>query len=164
MNKVFLGLGSNIGDRYKILHEAVESLLENPNIELQNWSSIFETEPFGYREQPDFLNMVIEISTNLEPLELLEYINKVEEKHERKRVIHWGPRTIDIDILLYGNEVIKSKKLQIPHPLIRQRLFVLIPLAEIYSGVIPGEDLSIDKLIELQKHSRNTIKKYQQDF
>ena len=116
MKNVFLGLGSNIGDRYKILQKAVKSLSENHNIELIKQSSIFETEPFGYKEQPDFLNMVIEISTSLQPMDLLAYINEVEEKHERKRDIHWGPRTIDIDILLSGTEIIKSKNLEILIP------------------------------------------------
>lgn len=160
MKKVFLGLGSNLGNRYEMLQKAIESLTNNPYIKILKKSSIYETEPVGYLNQPNFLNMVIEINTSLKPLDLLEYINKVEEKHNRRRDIHWGPRTIDIDILLYENDIIKNHKLEIPHPFLTQRLFVLIPLVEIYNGKIPGESRSINQLIELQKSSRESVKKY----
>lgn len=160
MKDVFLGLGSNLGDRLKMLQMAIKFLSDNPYIAIINKSTVYETEPVGYIEQPNFLNMVIEIKTSLEPLTLLKYINKVEKKLNRKRDIHWGPRTIDIDILLYDKDIIKNEKLKIPHPLMSQRLFVLIPLAEIYSGEIPEEDYSISQLIELQKKNQHSIKKY----
>lgn len=160
MDKVFLSLGSNIGNRYKYLEKALFSIQENRNIEIVKQSSVYETEPFGFTEQDKFLNMVIEIRTSLQPIELLKYINKVESKYERVRSIHWGPRTIDIDILLYGDIIMEDEILQIPHPFLKQRLFVLIPLFEIYKGEIPGESRSIIEFIELQKQNIKDIKLY----
>ncbi len=160
MNRVFLGLGSNLGDRYKFLKMAILSIEEHQNIDILNQSSIYETEPFGYKEQDKFLNMVIEIVTSLHPRDLLNYINIVEKKYNRTRDIHWGPRTIDIDILLYGNLIMKDEILEIPHPFLTQRLFVLIPLYEIYKEEIPGESRSIEQLIELHEYNKKDIKLY----
>ncbi|OEG00320.1 2-amino-4-hydroxy-6-hydroxymethyldihydropteridine diphosphokinase [Vulcanibacillus modesticaldus] len=158
MIQVFLGLGSNIGDRYQNMKEAILTLNGHKSIELIKESSIYETEPFGLKEQPDFLNMVIEINTILSPEELLEYIHEIEHKLGRKREVHWGPRTIDIDILLYGDKIIRSQNLQVPHPYLSQRLFVLVPLSEIYKGGIPGEELSIEQLIKRLDSSENEVK------
>lgn len=99
------------------------------------------------RNRMIFLNIVIEINTSILPSDLLVTVNEIEDKLGRKRVIHWGPRTIDIDILLYGNEVIQLENLKIPHPQMNKRLFVLIPLLEIYKGKIPGEVKTIPELI-----------------
>lgn len=158
MNKVFLGLGSNVGNRSEMIVKAISQLEEHPEIVLEKQSAIYETKPFGYTDQPDFLNMVIEISTSLEPMELLSYINKVEYKNGREREIHWGPRTIDIDILLIDDIIIKNKDLQVPHPYMKERLFVLIPLAEIYSGKIPGESITIEQLIQRLDQSKGEVK------
>lgn len=160
MDRIFLGLGSNIGDRYEFLKMAILSIKEHQTIDIINQSSIYETEPFGNKEQDKFLNMVIEIRTSLQPLDLLNFINKVENKYNRTRDVHWGPRTIDIDILLYGNIIMKDKILEIPHPYLIKRLFVLIPLFEIYKEGIPGESSSIEQLIGLQKKNLKDIKLY----
>lgn len=135
-NKAFISLGSNIGNRYDYLSKAIEYLTKHPKIQLVNTSSVYETDPVGYEEQDLFLNMVIEIQTDLGALELLDFCLKVELELGRKREIVWGPRTIDLDILLYNQENIKSEKLIIPHPRMIERNFVMIPLMEIQPDVI----------------------------
>lgn len=135
-NKAFISLGSNIRNRYDYLSKAIEYLTKHPKIQLVNTSSVYETDPVGYEEQDLFLNMVIEIQTDLSALELLDFCLKVELELGRKREIVWGPRTIDLDILLYNQENIKSEKLIIPHPRMIERNFVMIPLMEIQPDVI----------------------------
>lgn len=158
MNKVYLGLGSNIGDRYQYLHRAIELINNHSQIELKSKSSVYETKPFGYVEQPDFLNMVIAVNTTLKPEELLKYTQEIENLLGRKREIHWGPRIIDIDILLYGDKIIQTVELSIPHPFLTERLFVLIPLAEIFNGNVPGQVLSIEQLIKKNEGGEGIIK------
>ena len=140
---VFLGLGSNICDRKEYLEEAIRALEGTPGITIIEMSSIYETEPFGGATQDKFLNMVIKIETDLKPDKLLEKLMAIEEGLGRVRTIKWGPRTIDIDILLYGNEVIRTKDLIIPHAGLTERDFVLVPLLEIEPEVkLPtGESL-----------------------
>jgi 2-amino-4-hydroxy-6-hydroxymethyldihydropteridine diphosphokinase len=131
MYRAFLGLGSNLGDRAGNLKSAIR-LLDNENeIKVTKISSVYETEPIGNMEQSSFYNCVIEIETDLKPIELLKAGNQVEAELKRERSIRWGPRTIDIDILLYGNLAIKESELQIPHPRICERAFVLVPLLEL---------------------------------
>ncbi len=150
IKEAFLGLGSNMGDRQKYLSEAIRLLDENQLIDVKKISSIYETEPFGGVEQDKFLNMVIKIETKLRPEKLLEAAQEVEKKLKRVRTIRWGPRTVDVDILLYGDEIINTKELCIPHMGITQRAFVLIPLLEIAPDIkLPsGEFLKsyLDKL------------------
>ncbi len=131
-NTAYLGLGSNVGDRCRHLHEAVLLLQEHRDIEVEDISSIYETDPVGYTEQDKFLNLVIKISTNLKPKELLQIMQNIEHLLGRTREIHWGPRTIDLDILLYNQENIETESLIVPHPRMFERAFVLIPLLEIY--------------------------------
>lgn len=130
-NRAFIGLGSNMGDRYRYLNQAVRLLSEHPSIQLVNYSSIYETDPVGYEEQEQFLNMVIEVKTSLRPDELLDECLATEQKFGRKRDIRWGPRTIDLDILLFNQENIETEKLIIPHPRMAERAFVMVPLLEI---------------------------------
>jgi 2-amino-4-hydroxy-6-hydroxymethyldihydropteridine diphosphokinase len=130
-NTAFIALGSNIGDRYGNLMDAIKHLLDYSQIELVNYSSIYETDPVGYEDQDLFLNMVIEIQTGLTALELLELCLKTELELGRKRGIRWGPRTIDLDILTFNQENIESEKLIVPHPRMLERAFVIIPLLEI---------------------------------
>lgn len=129
--QVFLGLGSNVGNRKEYLEKAINALKNMPEITVTNMSSVYETEPFGGVEQNRFLNMVIKIETTLRPDKLLEVIMAIEKDLDRVRTIRWGPRTIDIDILLYGNEVINTRDLTIPHIGLTERDFVLVPLLEI---------------------------------
>lgn len=131
MHNAFLSLGSNIGNRLEYIKEAVKMLHKNEHINVVNISSVYETDPVGYEEQDLFLNIVIHIETLLDPFSLLEICQSIENELGRKRVMRWGPRTIDLDILLYNHENIVSEKLIIPHPRIEERAFVVIPLLEI---------------------------------
>lgn len=131
---VYLGLGSNIGDREYYLKKALRMLNNNEYIIVKDVSSVYETEPVGYLAQDRFLNIVILIETTLKPYELLNYIHSVEKGLDRKRDIHWGPRTIDIDILLFNDFTMNEENLIIPHSQMFNRAFVLIPLNEIYNG------------------------------
>lgn len=129
--KTFLSLGSNLGDKIFYLSEAIRSLNDNSQISIQNISSIFQTTPIGEIEQGDFYNIVIEIETEILPSELLAFTQKIENELGRQREVRWGARTIDIDILLAENFEMKNEKLQIPHPEMLNRNFVLVPLNEI---------------------------------
>ena len=130
MKTAYLSLGSNIGDREENLRRAIE-LLESSGAQVIRRSSVYETEPQNLRSQPWFLNMVVEVKTALFPMQLLHAIQKIEKELGRKRVAAKGPRSIDIDILLFANSVISTQALEVPHPRFAQRRFVLEPLAEI---------------------------------
>jgi 2-amino-4-hydroxy-6-hydroxymethyldihydropteridine diphosphokinase len=129
--QVYIGLGSNIEDREFHLIEAIRLLNLNPDIRVSRCSSIYETDPVGYTEQAAFLNMVICVETALTAPSLFDYMHKVELTLGRTRDIRWGPRTIDLDLLLFGNLLIDMPELQVPHPRMKERAFVLIPLLEI---------------------------------
>lgn len=126
---VYLSLGSNLGDRLANLQTAISSL--PPQIMPEVQSSIYETEPWGYSDQPAFLNLVVKADTNLLPLDTLRYLKDIEVAMGRKETFRFGPRLIDLDILFYDDIVIDTPELTIPHPRIIERAFVLIPLAEI---------------------------------
>jgi len=128
--RYFLGLGSNIGERQYYLESAKEHLKNHPQIELVRSSTTITTEPYGVADQPLFLNCVIEITTTLSAQDLLSFCLKREKKLDRVRTIRWGPRTIDIDIIL-GEEIILEKNLHIPHPELHKREFVLRSLVEL---------------------------------
>lgn len=131
MAQVFLGLGSNIGKRLENLNEAIDRLDKHENISVISQSSIIETEPYGNVEQNKFMNMCVEIETNLSPVSLLDAVLDIEQQMGRVRLVTWGPRNIDIDILLYEDLEIELQDLQIPHAEMHKRLFVLEPLSEI---------------------------------
>lgn len=130
MKIVYLGLGSNVGDSEALLHSALQRL-NGPDLKLLRVSSLYETEPVGLREQRWFLNLVAEFETELFPKQLLHRVGKVERELGRQRTVRNGPRTIDIDILLYGNSVVSTAGLEIPHPRYRERRFTLAPLTEL---------------------------------
>jgi len=130
LKTVYLGLGSNLGDREANLREAVQRL-QAAEIRVARRSSIYETAPQELLDQPPFLNAVVEANTELFPLQLLACIRNIERKMGRRRVTPKGPRNIDVDILFYGRSVIQTAELETPHPRIAQRRFVLEPLAEI---------------------------------
>lgn len=128
---VYLGLGSNLGDRQANLWLALGRLAAHPSIRLLRVSSFYETTPVGNERQGKFLNAAALVKTGLTPLELLDFLQEVEAGMGRERRERWGPRTIDLDILLYGEERVELPQLVIPHPLMLERDFVLTPLAEI---------------------------------
>lgn len=130
MKTVYLGLGSNLGDRAATLAAAILKL-DSAELRLMRASGLYETEPMGLKEQPWFLNQVAEFHTTLFPLQLLQRTKKIENELGRKRAVRNGPRTLDIDILLYGSAIVRSEELEIPHPRFRERRFVLAPLAEL---------------------------------
>jgi len=136
----FLGLGANLGDRLATLQRAIDLLGAEPGIEVQRTSRIWETDPVGGPEQPHFLNVVAEIETTLEPLDLLEAVNRVEASLGRTRDIRWGPRTIDIDILLMDGLTMHDDRLTIPHPRMTERAFVVMPLLELLPNPILPND------------------------
>jgi len=127
----YLSLGSNVGHPETNLFRALEELQLVPEITMRATSSVYRTEPQGLREQAWFANQVVHISTGLSADELLDKLHTIESKLGRTREVKWGPRTIDMDILLFGEYVCTSEKLQIPHPRMCERAFVLVPLAEL---------------------------------
>ena len=127
---VYLSLGSNLGDREKNLRTAIAALAD-ANVRVTRASSLYETEPVDLREQPWFLNCAVQAETELPPWELLRVLRGIESRMESKKLVPKGPRLIDLDILLYGNESIDTPELQVPHPRMLMRKFVLVPLAEI---------------------------------
>lgn len=131
MSKVYLGIGSNVGDREFYLNKAIELISNINTVEIESKSRIYETEPVGYLNQHRFLNVVIKISTDLEPKVLLDRFKYIERELKREKTIKWGPRTIDIDILLYDDINISTDKLSIPHERMFERAFVLVPLMDI---------------------------------
>ncbi|MDG1297541.1 MAG: 2-amino-4-hydroxy-6-hydroxymethyldihydropteridine diphosphokinase [Saprospiraceae bacterium] len=154
MNKTYLQLGSNEGNSSELLKKAIE-LLEKQAGELIEVSALYESEAWGKKDQKNFLNMVLELNTTLSPNELLSTVLSIEEQLGRERKEHWGPRTMDIDILFYNAEIIKeSPKLIIPHPRITERKFVLLPMNEIAADFIhPIFKRSIAQLLFLCEDS-----------
>ena len=130
MKRIYLSLGSNIGDREANLRKAIEQLASQ-DMRVLHTSRIYETEPVDYVDQAWFLNLVVEAETTLFPMQLLTRVGRVERDLGRKRTVRKGPRTIDIDILFYGAAVVETTRLEIPHPRIAERRFVLVPLAEL---------------------------------
>jgi len=127
----YIGLGSNLGDRLSNLQWAIDSLNRTEGIAVTALSHVYETAPIGGPEQPDYLNAAIAIETDRDAGEVMEICLTVEKSIGRTRTVRWGPREIDIDILLYGTLCIESERLTIPHPRMHERAFVLIPLADI---------------------------------
>jgi 2-amino-4-hydroxy-6-hydroxymethyldihydropteridine diphosphokinase len=136
-SEAYIALGSNIGDREGLLLSALDSIDGHPGISLERFSGIYETDPVGYSDQPAFLNMVIAVRTTLEPLELLRVLLKLELKLGRTREIRFGPRTIDLDLLLYDEVVMDLEELTLPHPRMMERAFVLVPLNDVLNRAHP---------------------------
>lgn len=136
MKTSYLGIGGNMGDTKVIIDDTIELLKENKSIKVTNKSSLYETEPVGYTDQDWFLNIVVEIKTSLKPLELLRYCQYIENELKRERTIRWGPRTIDVDVLLYEDYLSDSEVLTVPHPRMTKRAFVMVPLYEINKDLI----------------------------
>jgi len=147
-NQVYLGLGSNQGDRKNNLQTAINEIAGVEGIIITETSSLYLTEPWGKKDQDEFFNQVIEIETQLSAVDLLKALQKIEIKMGRQRLGKWGPRNIDIDIILYGQEIVDSTDLKIPHPYAQQRLFVLIPLQEINTEIVfPDSGMKIGEVL-----------------
>ena len=131
MTRAYLGLGSNLGDRLAHLQDALDALDATDRIELRAVSDVYETAPVGGPDQDDFLNAVVAIETDLTPRALLAVALDVESLAARVRTVRWGPRTLDVDVLLYGDERVDEPDLQIPHPRMAERAFVLAPLHDV---------------------------------
>lgn len=147
MREIFLGLGSNCGEKKKNILSAISEIKKIGSVE--KISTIIQTKPWGDENQEDFLNAVVEISSGGSAQELLENLQKIEQKLGRTKTRKWGPRIIDLDILFFGREKIREKNLIVPHPFWRERDFVLSPLAEIAPNFIPPDEKeSIQKIAE----------------
>jgi len=148
MKGIFLGLGTNLGSRVEHLACCLKRLSCQSEVLVTRISSVYESEPFGEPNQPWFLNMAVEITTDLAPFELLTFTQQVEKEIGRKETYHWGPRIIDIDILSYHEMVFRQPMLQIPHRQLHLRRFVLLPLKEIATGFVhPEIKKNIDHLL-----------------
>ena len=146
---VYIGLGSNLGNKSENLNKALDMLAETPHVKVLSVSKFYETVPVGIKDQPDFLNAAAKVDTTLEPLDFLDVCQSIEKSLKRIRTVRWGPRTIDIDILLYGNLIFRTERLIIPHPEMCKREFVLRPLNEIAPEVIePVNGMTIAMLYE----------------
>jgi len=129
--RAFLGLGSNLGDRLGNLQRAVDLLGHERGVRVVRSSRVWETDPVGGPPQPEYLNAVIEVQTGLEPLDLLAACRRVEVELGREREVRWGPRTIDVDVLLFDGPALDEPDLTVPHPRMHERAFVLLPLIEL---------------------------------
>ena len=145
--EAILSIGSNMGDKRGNIEQAVRLLDSCKGIEVLKVAGLYETEPVGYEDQDYFYNTCVLIKTSLEPEALLNATQKIENDLLRKRTIRWGPRTIDIDIIFYGDITMDTKRLTIPHPRYEERAFVLVPMMDLtdYEGSVP-EDKSVRRI------------------
>jgi 2-amino-4-hydroxy-6-hydroxymethyldihydropteridine diphosphokinase len=150
----FIGIGSNLGMRKKNCEKAIQ-LVSGENISVLNRSEMLETEPWGIIDQPTFINMIIEVATDLAPEDLLGLLKKIETDLGRTSTVRWGPRVIDLDILFYDDLVMKTAGLEIPHPGIAERYFVLKPLSEIAPEMVHPV---------LKKSIKDLLSQYRQSF
>ncbi|MGM9927972.1 MAG: 2-amino-4-hydroxy-6-hydroxymethyldihydropteridine diphosphokinase [Bacillus sp. (in: firmicutes)] len=149
MNTAYLSLGSNLDDRLCYLRDAVKLLQEDEQIDVMSVSSVYETDPVGYTDQGNFLNIVVKVNTAYEAEELLAKCMNIEQTLGRKRIIRWGPRTVDLDILLYNQDNIETDDLSVPHPRMHERAFVIIPLLEIEPNIqLPAMNQPLQVVLE----------------
>jgi 2-amino-4-hydroxy-6-hydroxymethyldihydropteridine diphosphokinase len=140
VSPVFIGLGANIGSRRRAIERALTHIETHPRLELEHRTGLMETPPWGVTDQPAFLNAVARVTTDLAPLDLLDALKQIErDLGRRPDGPRWGPREIDLDILLYGDRVFESRRLTIPHPQIKKRLFVIEQLLELNPGLFDPE-------------------------
>lgn len=145
--RCYIGLGSNLDNPLQHIEQAFSELAELEHCRLVNASPIYRSAPVGPQDQPDFINAVAEIETTLEAHKLLDQLQGLEQKHQRVRERHWGPRTLDLDLLLYGNSQINTERLCVPHAFMHERSFVLYPLADIAPDLIMPNDETLSSLL-----------------
>ena len=150
---VYIGLGGNLSDPLKQIKLAIENIKKIPNSRYVVSSKLYNSSPMGPSDQPDFINAVVAIVSCLEPHSLLNELQKIERKQKRVRDIKWGPRTIDLDLLVQGKEIIEDEVLNLPHPEIQNRIFVLLPLMDIAPDIkIPGLANIVDLLKKIENN------------
>ena len=132
--RAFIGAGANLGEPVRQIRQAQDALRKSPGIKFLDASSLYRTQPMGPVEQPPFINAVFSLEAEIGPHDLLSLLLDIEQKMGRVRKERWGPRVIDLDLLFYGEEIIKEQGLEVPHPRLHERRFVLAPLAEIAPG------------------------------
>lgn len=155
----YIGLGSNLGDKEANIKKALELLGENPGVQVKKVASLYKTAPLYVTKQDWFLNTVAEIETSLSPHDLLTLLKDTEKKLERTPTVRWGPRTIDLDLLIFGSDKIKSPDLVVPHTRMTERAFVMVPLAEIAPHLcVPGRG-RVGELARLLSTDQN-VEKY----
>ncbi|MCX2781678.1 2-amino-4-hydroxy-6-hydroxymethyldihydropteridine diphosphokinase [Microbulbifer thermotolerans] len=148
MERVFIGLGSNLAEPVQQLRHALASIAKIPQTELLRCSSFYRSAPVGPGDQPDYINAVAELETELAALQLLEQLQRIENAQGRERTVRWGARTLDLDILLFGPQRIDEPRLQVPHPRMAERNFVLLPLAELEPDLQLPSGESIQTLLQ----------------
>ncbi len=148
MARAYIGLGSNVGDRLENLSAGVKELMLVDDVVVVGKSGVYDSEPVGLKDQPDFLNAVVAVETTLSPYELLSLLHKIELAHGRQRITRWGPRTLDMDILLYGDTELDDPKLLVPHPRLKERRFVLEPLLEVDPEVKLPDGTPVKRLLD----------------
>ena len=159
--RVFLGLGSNMGEREKFLNRAIAELKKAQNTKIVWASSVYETDPVGKTDQPKFLNAALEVETALEPRELFAEAKSVEQRLGRTMSERWGPREIDIDVLLYDGLVFSDDAVTVPHPEMERRKFVLVPLKEIAPDLVhPISGMTMEELVAACKDAGRVVQSY----
>ncbi|HHW60539.1 MAG TPA: 2-amino-4-hydroxy-6-hydroxymethyldihydropteridine diphosphokinase [Syntrophomonadaceae bacterium] len=146
-NKAYIALGSNVGEKEENLAQAQKHIAMIADTKITRTSSIYQTVPWGKTDQDDFLNQVIEIETEFSPLQLLSVLLNIEINMGRQRKEKWGPRIIDLDILLYGEQTVDEPELKVPHPYLCERLFVLIPLLEINPDIVLPDGTNLKEVL-----------------
>lgn len=153
MSVAYISLGSNMGDKVDSLKQAVALLNAHEEIKVTAVSSVYDTDPVGYEDQDLFMNIAVAVETTLSPVQLLDFCQSIEEELKRVRIIRWGPRTMDLDIVLFDDQVMDTERLIIPHPRMHERGFVLVPLAEITMDLVhPVLNKSIEALLPTVDH------------
>ena len=146
----YIGLGSNLDAPQRRVEQALAALDRLPVTRLLAASPCYASKPVGPKDQPDFVNAVAQVTTRLSPLALLDQLQALEQQHRRRRLRHWGPRTLDMDLLLYGDRALDLPRLKLPHPAMLERAFVLFPLADIAPALMLGGDSLQDLLLNMK--------------
>lgn len=149
MLRCYIGLGSNLEEPRQQVSRALEELAQIPQSRLVDASSLYRSDPVGPPGQPDYINAVACLETELEAHALLDQLQAIEQAHDRVRKIHWGPRTLDLDLLLYGDQTINTERLTVPHAFMTERGFVLWPLAEIAADLTLPDGQKLEQLLSL---------------
>lgn len=144
----YVGLGSNLEDPRSQVSSALEELAALPNCRAHASSHLYRSDPVGPPGQPDYINAVACFETTLEPLALLDALQAIEQAHQRVRIQHWGPRTLDLDLLLYGEQTIQNERLTVPHAFMTERSFVLYPLAELAPHIALPDGTRVAELLK----------------